>query len=192
MFEPSLAAPSLSLSRRRSLSSLGLDFFIYALEMVAGKVVRVCVICGMTSWTQCLPACPWRGQGPPVSGVGSSQPQARRLHGPSSSSGSILGGQGSTVGSGIYVLCSGLGPPILPSSGPTKTSWLSPLQNLSCSCGDGGLLTCCCLLRKVVWVILLSLLNTPTCMMRAPTHGCIIRSWVLLALSLSWVAMLAF
>lgn len=59
------------------MSSLGLDFPMYALEMVLGKVVRVCVICGMTSWTQCLPAL-WRGQGLPVSGVGSSQPQTRR------------------------------------------------------------------------------------------------------------------
>lgn len=42
VFEPDLAALSLSLSRRRSLSSLGLDFSMYALEMVVGKDVREC------------------------------------------------------------------------------------------------------------------------------------------------------
>lgn len=56
MFEPDLAALSLSLSRRRSLSSVGLDFPICASEMVVGKEVRQCVTCGMTSGhNTCLP-----------------------------------------------------------------------------------------------------------------------------------------
>lgn len=56
MFEPDLAALSVSLPRRRSLSSLGLDFPSYDPEMVVGKEVRQCVTCGMTSGHDtCLP-----------------------------------------------------------------------------------------------------------------------------------------
>lgn len=97
-------------------------------------------------WTQHLPT-PWNRQGPPVFGEGSSQPQARRgmlcsLTVLSSS----LGGQGSAAGDGIYM----------------PHSWAGSSCFALLQASQDSSLTCCCLLRKTVLVILVCPLNTPS------------------------------